>query len=76
MSMIKNLMRTGVATKVMSEARKPKNQEKAKQLFHQAKGKFAGKKGDKDGEGVRGAGQASPDRTTTVAEQDGTPRTP
>lgn len=44
MSMIRTLMRTTIATTLISEARKPKNQEKAKHLFAQAKQKLSGSK--------------------------------
>lgn len=44
MSIIRTLMRTTVATTVINEARKPKNQEKAKRLFAQAKAKLSGSK--------------------------------
>ncbi len=44
MSIIRTLMRTTVATTLLNEARKPKNQEKAKQLFAQAKRKISGSK--------------------------------
>ncbi len=33
MSMLKGLLRAGVATKVLNEAKKPQNQAKAKQLL-------------------------------------------
>ncbi len=66
MGMFKTLLRTGIATKVINEARKPKNQEKAKQLFQQAKDKVTGDKN---------APPPAQDRTTTTVEQDGKPRT-
>ncbi len=44
MSIIRTLMRTTVATTLINQARKPKNQEKAKRLFAQAKQKISGSK--------------------------------
>ena len=38
MSLISGLMKAGVAKKLLNEARKPQNQQKAKELFAKARG--------------------------------------
>ncbi len=46
MGLLSGLARAGVAKKIFDEARKPQNQEKAKQLYRKVRGKDDGGAGD------------------------------